>query len=213
MGYGPAGMSRLWVYAHESEGRGIEEELGVAVRLGTGKAASASTLARALVQRAPTQVVAFGVAGAYPGSGLSVGDVCLVGDDRLADDGVRDELGFRDLAAMELGDPGPFRADAGVTAELAQLLGVRVVSGATVSTCSATDAAAAELAARTGAAVETMEGAAIGLACAAACVPWVQLRAISNLTGNRASAGWDLVRALDRLHAAIRAILAAGAGP
>lgn len=212
MGYGQAGMSRLWVYAHESEGRGIVDELGAVVLLGTGKAAAAAALGRVLVERAPTQVVVFGVAGAYPGSGLSVGDVCLVGEDRLADDGVLDERGFRDLAAMELGDPGPFRADVEATTQVAGLLGVPIVGGATVSTCSATDTASAELAARTGADVETMEGAAIGLACAAASVPWVQLRAISNMTGNRESAGWDFERAIDRLHSAVRAILTAGAG-
>ena len=92
------------------------------------------------------------------------------------------------------------------------LLGAPIVRGATVSTCSATDVLATELATRTGAAVETMEGAAIGLACAAAGVPWAQLRAVSNLTGDRAKANWDFDRALAALHQAIRVILAA-AGP
>ena len=61
---------------------------------------------------------------------------------------------------------------------------------------------------RTGAAVETMEGAAIGLACTAAAVPWVQVRAISNFTGDRSHAGWDRERAVAALHRAIRVILA-----
>ena len=206
-------MSTLWVYAHESEGSPIAGEFGRSLLLGTGKAVAAATLARELSTRAPTHVVAFGVAGAYRGAGLAVGDVCLVGDDCLADDGVRDEHGFRDLGAMKLGDPGPYRADPELTSALATLLEVPVVRGATVSTCSATDPLAAELGARTGAAVETMEGAAIGLACAAAGVPWAQLRAVSNLTGDRARAGWDLARAVGALHGAIRAVLATPGAP
>lgn len=202
-------MSPLWVHAHENEARGIESELDPRLPIGTGKVAAAVALSRSLATHVPDHVVAFGVAGAYPGRGLAVGDVCLVGTDALADEGVRDEQGFRDLAELELGEIGPFRADRVLTERYAQLLGAPVVTGATVSTCSATDAASVEIAARTGAAVETMEGAAIAAACAAAGVPWVQLRAISNLTGDRLKAGWELERAVGELHTALRALLAA----
>ena len=116
----------------------------------------------------------------------------------------------------------PFhRADSGATPERSRRALSKITAtarpwgawGATVSTCSATDPLAAELGARTGAAVETMEGAAIGLACAAAGVPWAQLRAVSNLTGDRARAGWDLARAVGALHGAIRAVLATPGAP
>jgi futalosine hydrolase len=194
--------SILFVHAHAVEGDGLV--LPRVVCVGTGKTAAAVALSRVLAREAAGLVVAFGVAGAYPGSGLEVGDVCLVGEDRLGDDGVLDEHGFRDLAAMDLGTNGPWLAEANRTAELAAHLRLPVVAAATVSTCSATDRASATLAARTRAAIETMEGAAIAAACHHAGVPWIALRAISNRTGDRAHAGWDLPRAVRALHQAVR---------
>jgi futalosine hydrolase len=72
-----------------------------------------------------------------------------------------------------------------------------------VSTCSGTDASSAELLRRTGARVETMEGAAVALACRLASIPLVQLRAVSNLTGDRDKAGWDLGLAVSRVQTAL----------
>ncbi len=200
-------MNALFVHAHPVEAEGLV--LPGSLCVGTGKTAAAVGLSRALAVAPVDLVVAFGVAGAYPGAGLDVGDVCLVGQDVLADDGVEDEHGFRDLAAMNLGTNGPWRADAERTAALAQLLHVPIVPAATVSTCSATDRASAILQARTGAAIETMEGAAIAAACERAGVPWIGLRAISNRTGDRARAGWDLARAREALRASLHACVAA----
>jgi futalosine hydrolase len=201
----------LPVYAAPAEGSALAA-LG-AVRLGVGKVALAVALAERIAEQRPPGVLLFGVAGAYParhrpGASLAVGDLCLVGEDRFADEGVATPDGFRDLAQLGLGEVGPFAADRERTALAARALGAPVVIGATVSTCSGTDAQSAQIAARTGAAVETMEGAAAALVCARAGVPFVQLRAISNLTGDRARGGWDLERAIAVVQAAVRRLLA-----
>jgi futalosine hydrolase len=171
------------------------------LRTGVGKATSASALTAALVgARAPRLVLVVGVCGAYParvrgrdGAPLAVGELCLIADDRLADEGVEDETGFRGLAELGLGMEGPFAADAAATARAAAALGgARAVRGATVSTCSGRDDLARAVASRTGADVETMEGAAVALVCARFGVPWVQLRCVSNFAGDRAAAAWDL---------------------
>ena len=200
-------MIVLFVHAHPVEAEGLS--LPAMLCVGTGKTAAGVGLARALALHPPELVFAVGVAGAYPGSNLSVGDVCLAGQDVLADDGVEDEDGFRDLAAMGLGSNGPWHPDTSRTAMLASLLHVPVVPAATVSTCSATDRASTIVQARTAAAIETMEGAAIAFACEQAGVPWIGLRAISNRTGDRAAAGWDLPRARAALHEAVRASVVA----
>ena len=166
-----------------------------------------------LQQQRPASVLVFGVAGAYPqrhraDAALKVGDLCVVGTERLADEGVAKEDGFLDLAQMGLGDVGPFAADTVRSQAIADALGCPIVGGATVSTCSGTETLSAAIAKRTGAAIETMEGAALALACQAAGVPWVELRAISNWTGARARGGWDLSRATAALHAAVRRLLA-----
>lgn len=208
----------LWVYAAPVEGDGLRQVLGEAVqlrRIGTGKAAAAMGLTRVLSETPSRQVVAFGLCGAYPAehgpgaSALAVGDLCVVGQDVLADEGVRDERGFRDLAALGLGDCGPFEADAALTRRLAAVLeGVPVVRGATVSTCSGTDELSLALGRRTGAQVETMEGAVIGLVCRHFGARWTQLRCVSNRTGNRSASGWDLRGSIARLHDAVRRLAA-----
>jgi futalosine hydrolase len=75
----------------------------------------------------------------------------------------------------------------------------RVGSVATVSTCSGTDAAAAEIRRRTGSLCEDMESGAAGLVAHRLGVPFACVRAISNRTGNRAEQGWDLALAFSAL--------------
>jgi futalosine hydrolase len=70
---------------------------------------------------------------------------------------------------------------------------------ATVATCSGTDAGAQEVARRTGAIAEAMEGAAVAHAARRFGVPALEIRTISNATGNRTMQGWDLPRGLAAL--------------
>jgi futalosine hydrolase len=196
----------LIVCAAPAEGLGLADAV-----LGVGKAAAAMRTTELLLSARPAWLLLIGVCGAYParagGPGLAVGDLCLVGEDRLADEGVALPGGeFRGLGALGLGDEGPFAADPTRTRALATQLGIPVVAGATVSTCSGRDDLAVALAERSGAQVETMEGAAVLQACGHLGVPAVQLRCVSNRTGDRAAAGWDLQGALDRLGAAVRTL-------
>ncbi len=210
----------------------------VPVQLGMGKAAAAARLA-ALLATSPSAsatvggaqleglplvrppgrvdaVVLFGACGAFPvehrveAPALQVGDVCLVAEDRMADEGVAVDGEFLDFAQPERSvaqgslpdgvsvDGGPFSASAELCARASGLLGgVPAVSGATVSSCSGTDAASAAVAERTGACVESMEGAAVAMVCAWFGVPWLQVRAVGNLTGNRARAPFAMPRAVE----------------
>ena len=180
-------------------------ELADAV-VGVGKAAAAMRTTQLLMTRRPPWVLLIGVCGAYPGSGLEVGGLCLVGEDVLADEGVAlADGGFIDLTRMGFGAT-LFVGDPARTRALAAELAAPVVRGATVSSCSGSDALACSLAARSGAQVETMEGAAVLQVCQHLGVPVVQLRAVSNRTGERARGGWDLRGAVDRLHAGVRAL-------
>ncbi len=184
------------------EGGGLCDEV-----IGVGKAVAAMRATELLVSQRPAWLLLVGVCGVYPGAGLAVGDLCVVGEDRLADEGVGLAGGeFRGIAAMGLGDEGPFRGDEDRGRALAVRLGIREVAGATVSTCSACDERSRALAGRSGAAVETMEGAAVMMVCQHLGVPAVQLRAVSNRTGEREAAGWDLHGSLRALHAALRAL-------
>lgn len=201
---------RLWVHAAPIEGESVAWGPRTRACIGVGKTAAAIGVARALAKGDVGSVVAVGVAGAHRDAGLSVGDRVLVGTDVLADEGVRTPTGFLDLPALGLGEIGPWRADEGLLALASGVLKAPIVGASTVSTCSGTDVLAIEAAARSGAAIETMEGAAIAAACASYGVPWIQLRVVSNLTGDRDRAGWDLARALDELGRAIGELFVAG---
>ena len=70
---------------------------------------------------------------------------------------------------------------------------------ATVATCSGTGTAAEEVVARTGAIAEAMEGAAVVHAARRQRVPAIELRVVSNTTGDRDRQRWDLTGALSVL--------------
>lgn len=210
-------MRTIWVYAAPAEGAalgwsGSSDDPGRGcLALGVGKAAAACALTAALGRTRADRVVAIGVCGAHRGAGLAVGSTCVVAHDRMIDEGVRTPDGFLDLGQLGLGDTAPLLADGAQVEAAARLLGAVVVGGGTVSTCSGTDALAFERAARwPEAAIETMEGAAIALACATIGVPWVAVRVVSNFTGDRDRAQWDLHGALGALGQACAALRGAG---
>jgi len=204
-------VTPLFVYAAPREGEPWHGDPRT-LQLGVGKVAATLALARRALAARPTAVVLFGVAGAYPG-GPEIGSACLVTEDWLADEGVETPSGFLSLEQLGLGARGPLHADAALTDSLAARLGSGPLSrvvGATVSTCSGTDAlAAARSAACPGAVVESMEGAAVGTVCSALGIAWAQLRVISNRTGDRERGGWDLPGALARLHELVARLLPA----
>lgn len=153
-------------------------------------------------------VINLGVAGALPGSPFEPGDVVLASRSIFADEGILKPDGYQPCA--EMGFPLLEGADSPPTdPALARAL-APLADGAgpiaTVSTCSATDAAAREVARRTGGVAEAMEGAAVLLAAARLAVPAIEIRVISNLTGNRPLQRWDLATAFKRLRAVIGSI-------
>lgn len=190
------------------------------VEVGVGPVRATLGLTRALLGGPPPDLVCvFGVAGAFtmrdrssgPGP-LAVLDLALVGSDSLCDEGVETDAGFVSMQRLGLVADGQLTAAAEPTQRLADALRAPIVVGATVSTCSGTDARADDVSARTHASVETMEGAALALVCARFCVPWVQVRVVSNRCGDRARGGWDLAGAVARLHAAMPTVIATLAG-
>jgi futalosine hydrolase len=182
---------------------------------GIGRANAAATVGHALARSPYAAVVSVGIAGALSGPDLPVGALVVASECVYVEEGIETPEGFLDMARMgfPLGDfegnrvpvaPGLLRtfAGLGVTAPVA-----------TVATCSGTDARARMVAARTGAAAEAMEGAAVVHAARRWGVPGIEIRAISNTTGDRAAQRWDMqagLAALGKAGAAIAALAAKG---
>ena len=165
-------------------------------------AATAEAIARAAAAGRPySAAVSAGIAGALPGSNLAHGAIVVSECCVYAEEGIELPGGFGDMAA--LGFPlGNFHGNRVPAArELCDAFaGLGPVAPiATVATCSGTDAAARRVRERTGAVAEAMEGAAVVHAALRAGVPGVEVRAISNTTGDRPSQRWDMPAALAAL--------------
>ena len=151
-------------------------------------------------------VISAGVAGSLPNSGLSIGDVVVGSSCVFVEEGLITPDGFQDMAAMGFA-LGYFSGNiVPVDVTLLDHLGGIGVTGsiATVATCSGTDEQAQLIADRTGCVCEAMEGAAVVHAARIAGLPGIEIRAISNTTGNRDAQQWDLDLALKSLGTAIK---------
>lgn len=205
-------MTIFIVTSVDAEANAIGSLEGVKVivgGIGRTNAAAATTEAILRHRGSITAIISAGVAGALPESNLAPGD-CLVASACIYhEEGIICPSGFANMASLgfSLGD---FEGNlVPVDEDLLEALSAAFAIGpiATVATCSGSAAAAAEVQRRTGALAEAMEGAAVVHAARRLRVPAIELRAISNTTGDRAQQMWDLKRGLDALGVAIRSAI------
>jgi futalosine hydrolase len=190
---------------------------------GMGKTNAAHSLTALLETRPVRGVIGFGIGGAYPGSGLSVGSVALASAAVYGDEGVQTPGGWMDTEGIGIplwmaGESriyNEFALDA-VRVERARAaladagFDVRTGPFVTVSTCSGTAALGDEMAARVpGALCEGMEGAALAHVAAIYGVPLLELRAVSNLVEDRDLSRWRIREAAETAQDALRAVVAA----
>lgn len=214
-------MRVLIVTAVDAEAQAIGDVPGavtVVAGIGRANAAAATTeaLVRAQIENKPFgAVVSAGVAGALPGSDLAITEIVLASRCVYVEEGLITPAGFGDMSKLgfPLGDfPGNIvPVDTSLLEQMTRTLSnqtcaapARVGGIATVATCSGTDAAAAVVALRTGCIAEAMEGAAVIHAARRLKTPAIELRAISNTTGNRDQQLWDLQAGLNALGPAVR---------
>ena len=200
-------MNRLLIItsvAREAEALGAIDGAAIIVSgIGRTNAAAATTQAL-LTQGSFDGVICAGIAGSLPGSELDIGNVIVASSCIYVEEGLLTPSGFVTMDAMgfALGD---FEGNVVPVSEVMLDAAGELRNGpiATVATCSGTDAAAREVAQRTGALAEAMEGAAVVHAARRLGVPAIEVRAISNTTGDRAAQRWDIAAALDALRGAL----------
>lgn len=194
--------------ATEFEGALLHERLsghaGVTVIItGVGPVNAAHAVTIAAIREKPTGIMICGVGGAYPGSGLQVGDVVCADMECYGDLGASSPTGFLDMKTLGfpvVSSPGPIYNDLPML-----ILPIdRRAKFVTVSTCTGTDDAARSMAARTGGAVENMEGAAVAHVGHLLGIGVGEVRGISNVVTNRDTKSWRLK---DAARAAQEAVL------
>lgn len=177
---------------------------------GVGKVNASAATAVMIDRYQPQLVINTGCAGAYVGSGLSIGNLVVASEEVLADDGVVVSDGWKDLRYMNLPsvEQGglscynmlPLSRHASEKAiQLADYYGIFLIRGrfATVSTCSGTSLYGAELSRRWSALIENMEGAAVAQVCLRCGVDCLEIRGISNMVEERDLKKWDIPRAVE----------------
>jgi len=203
-------MRPLIVVAVEAERDACDNVDAHVVVAGIGRTNAAAATTLAAVAHGPFDaVLSVGVAGCLPGGNLSIGDLIAAETCVYAEEGITLESGAQDMRALgfALGDfdGNDVPCDANLCRQIAPVC--PLVRIATVASCSGSDAAADSVAERTRCAAEAMEGAAVVHAARRLSIPAIEIRAISNTTGNRDSQQWDLPAALDALREAMPDLL------
>ena len=196
-------MNLVVCVATELEGALLRPHVPV-VCTGVGAVNAAYALTRFLDREPVEGILVCGIAGAYPGARLPIGSVVCAESECYGDLGADSPGGFLDMRVLG------FPVVSGVN-PLYNVLPMRIFPAArrapfvTVNTCTGNDEDARAIEARTGGAVESMEGAAIAHVAALAGIPVGEIRGISNLVGNRDRSAW---RVKDAALAAQEALLA-----
>ncbi|MEP7054090.1 MAG: futalosine hydrolase [Actinomycetota bacterium] len=178
------------------------------VAAGVGPAAAASA-AMAIALSGVDVLISAGVAGGFSGR-ADIGDIVVATVALAGDLGVQTAEGFLDLSKLGFG-ASAYTVDVAASADTAERLaaaGLATRRGPvlTVSSATGTDERATELAERYDAVAEAMEGAGVGHVAALMGIPFVELRAVSNLVGRRDLTAWNLPVALATLERAMRTL-------
>lgn len=193
---------------------------------GMGKTNAAHTATVLLEKYSPELIILFGIGGAYPSSGLELGDVAIAEKEIYGDEGILLKDGFHDtefigIPLFKKGNKKYFnefpldkkfirRCVSALRPALCPLpLAPNVKSGTfvTVSTCTGTRKRALELEEKHNAICENMEGAAVAQVCAIYGVPLLEIRGISNIAEDRDKGNWDLKLAADNCQEAVIKLL------
>jgi futalosine hydrolase len=148
---------------------------------GIGKANAAHGTALLIEKFKPNLVYVIGVGGAYPSSGLHIGDIVIAEKEIYGDEGLMAKNGFftiKESLGYTENDFPMF---------VPEKLSNSMVRGnfVTVSTCTGTLEKGKEIEKRFNAICENMEGAAIANICALSGIPVAEIRGISNIIEDR----------------------------
>jgi futalosine hydrolase len=189
---------RLAHYTHS----GLEIDVLIT---GVGMVSTAYSLGRRLLQEHYSLVMNAGIAGAYPDE-LKIGTVVEVIEDGIGEMGVDQGNAFENIFDLGLADPNEFPYQEGRLLNVYPLNNNPVleqlmkVKGNTVNRLTSDKKAAQRMQLISGAAIESMEGAAFLYACLLEKVRNIQIRSISNYVAERDKSKWDLKNSIRNLH-------------
>lgn len=180
---------------------------------GVGAMACAQSVQNEIHQRRPDLMIQIGIAGSFELED-TLGTAVLVDGDRMGDMGVLEEDNFKDMYDLGLADPNENPFTKGFLENpLIEKLGLsyfRKCRGITVNEITTDPYRISMYKSKYSAQIESMEGAAFHYVALKNNIPFIQIRGLSNLVGERNKKNWHIKEALDSAYAVLAAILNRG---
>jgi len=168
---------------------------------GVGILATTFSLSKLIVEIQPDLIIQVGIAGAF--NEKLLGKVVLIEEEFLGDLGVEEDNRFKDAFDMKLENANefPFRKKglANPWLEKYNLLELAKVTSVTVNEVSTRRERILQLQKKYVADIESMEGAALHYVGLQTNTPFIQIRAVSNVVGERDKSKWQVNDALAHL--------------
>ena len=170
---------------------------------GIGMMATTFSLAKAIEQHKPALVVQAGIAGCFDNT-ITFGSVVVVGKEYMADMGVTEHHQWKDVFDLNLSDSNefPFSNKQLINPNIPEfnVLKSPVVTGVSVNTITTDQKHIQQILQHYHPYLESMEGAALHYVCLKNCIPFIQIRSISNLVGERDKKNWKLKESIISLN-------------
>ena len=160
-------------------------------------------------KKRPSLIIQAGIAGAF--SADAIGEVLVIAEDRFADLGVEEQKSFKTIFDLGLADANthPFKKAAlpNPYTKLLTLTGLRQVNAISVNEISNNAERIRWHQQNSAPVVESMEGAAFHYVCLLEKIPFIQLRAVSNLVGERDKTKWRMAESIAALNQRLIALI------
>jgi futalosine hydrolase len=193
-----------WLNKRSTEHNDLKVELLIG---GIGQLQTAYALTKRIRLGRPDIVIQAGIGGS--GSKEDLGKLFAIRSEQIADLGLMEETGFTDIFGMGLDkkDRFPFK-DGKLTNPYRNLLewtGLSILDGVTVNEIKSS--ALPGYKRNHLSVVESMEGAAMHYVCLMEKIPFLQIRSVSNLLGDRDKLEWKLKVAIEKLNESLIALI------
>jgi futalosine hydrolase len=176
---------------------------------GVGLMASTYALTKAATSYQPDLIIQAGIAGTLDAN-LELGKVVAVRQETVGDLGVQEGESFKSLFDLNLLGTEVYPWSKGVLSNSNKILSecdLSVVDGVTVNEISTKDETITYYRNVINAQVESMEGAALHYVGLMERIPFLQIRSLSNFTGERDKTKWAMQKAVTNLNDALQRIL------